>query len=104
MSYISGQFLDILLAFGLDLPLLGFTNNQNKLVVINENEQHSIQKLFNIGENQRVKQFLLQGKFDFLYFYPFFSIAVRVLFRQNFFYCFPIPIAVKKIIIFQLIK
>merc|ERR1712051_612949 len=34
--------------------------DQQKLVVINEKEQYSVQKLFNIGDNLRVKQFLLQ--------------------------------------------
>jgi len=52
----------MLLAFGMDLPILGFDNDQQKLVVINEKEQYSVQKLFNIGDNLRVKQFLLQGK------------------------------------------
>ena len=48
------------MVFGLDLPLLSFPKNQNKLVVINENEQYSFKKLFDIGENQQVKHFLLQ--------------------------------------------
>ena len=52
----------MLLAFGMDLPILGFDNDQQKLVVINEKEQYPVQKLFNIGDNLRVKQFLLQGK------------------------------------------
>ena len=52
----------MLLAFGMDLPLLGFDNNQQKVVVINEKEKYLVQKLFNIGENLRVKQFLMQGK------------------------------------------
>ena len=52
----------MLLAFGMDLPILGFDNDQQKLVVINEKEQYSVQKLFNVGDNLRVKQFLLQGK------------------------------------------
>ena len=52
----------MLLAFGLDLPILGFDNDQQKLVVINEKEQYPVQKLFNIGNNLRVKQFLLEGR------------------------------------------
>ena len=60
-DYISGNSYNMLLAFGLDLPILGFDNDQQKLVVINEKEQYPVQKLFNIGDNLRVKQFLLQG-------------------------------------------
>ena len=52
----------MLLAFGMDLPILGFDNDQQKLVIINEKEQYPVQKLFNIGDNLRVKLFLLQGK------------------------------------------
>ena len=49
-----------LLVFGLDLPLLGFTNKQQKMVMIEEKQHYPIANLFNIGENMKVKQFLLQ--------------------------------------------
>ena len=63
----------MLLAFGMDLPILGFDNDQQKLVVINEKEQYPVQKLFNIGDNLRVKQFLLQGKGISIFFFFFYT-------------------------------
>ena len=68
----------MLLAFGMDLPILGFDNDQQKLVVINEKEKYSIQKLFNIGDNLRVKQFLLQGKGISIFFLSFTSVDLSV--------------------------
>jgi len=66
----NGNSYNMLLAFGMDLPILGFDNDQQKLVIINEKEQYPVQKLFNIGDNLRVKLFLLQGKgiSDFFFF------------------------------------
>ena len=68
----------MLLAFGMDLPILGFDNDQQKLVVINEKEQYPVQKLFNIGYNLRVKQFLLQGKGISIFFLSFTSVDLSV--------------------------
>ena len=68
----------MLLAFGMDLPILGFDNDQQKLVVINEKEQYPVQKLFNIGDNLRVKQFLLQGKGISIFFFFFLHLLIWV--------------------------